>query len=96
MPSMSAPFEGTYATEFSGESYQSLLGELAMDGAVSDSYSVELAAGPFSPIESVPETGLSLYSASASLDSDLRAAARAVKASARLHRAPLSSRLRVG
>ena len=48
-------FDGTVASEFAGESYQSLLGTLATDGTLNASYSTEIAAGPFSQGKSVPE-----------------------------------------
>ena len=50
-------FDGTVASEFTGESYQNLLGTLGTDGTLSASYSTEIAAGPFSQGKSVPEPG---------------------------------------
>ena len=52
------PFEATFVTAFASEFYQSVLATLANDGAINASYSVEVAAGPFSPVvAAVPEPG---------------------------------------
>jgi hypothetical protein len=47
------PFEATFTTEFSGQSYQQLLAMLDSGASINASYSVEFAAGPFGA--SVPE-----------------------------------------
>ncbi|MFZ1907343.1 MAG: PEP-CTERM sorting domain-containing protein [Steroidobacteraceae bacterium] len=47
------PFDGDFVTEFSGQSYQSLLETLGSGASIDASYSVEIAAGPFA--QAVPE-----------------------------------------
>jgi hypothetical protein len=49
-------FDATFTTEFGGQSYQSLFATLGSGGTLNASYSVEFAAGPFSP-GSAPEPG---------------------------------------
>jgi hypothetical protein len=48
------PFEATFTTEFSGQSYQQLLAMLDSGASINASYSVEFAAGPFNASASEP------------------------------------------